>query len=491
MDRDGGPRCATHVRRRRERKLAEYRVWMAEQLENEHLIEDHAPDPVDTVASAGRAIRAALSEMRGALGELDPASLDGDALMGTVLALEDTQRRLDAAKAVAIGALDNAGATEAKAGLRVKQWKANRTHSSPAAVGRELKVARTLARFAAFADALGDGLISVDHVLALAGVCNERIVDSLVDIEDRLVRFAKLHRYRLFVTHLRQVVAVLDDDGPEPDCGDRDTAAMGRDLEGHLHLSLELSGHSAVEIEAIINTETDRQYRAACREHDSAGTAVPTMCVLRARAIVELIRRGADPNPHRSHPSPSAILPIVVDGDGVPAALHTVDGEDVDRWSAAVLLCDALFHPVTVDPAGNPLNMGRSVRFFTPAQKQALAVRDGGCIFPGCEQPARRCAAHHRIEWDNGGETNVDDGALLCPRHHGLVHCGQPWVLLRWRIEDLPDDLAEQHRARAAGAGLEPATDVRVFRSPEGRLVLAQNATDHHGPAPPRRRPAA
>jgi hypothetical protein len=32
---------------------------------------------------------------------------------------------------------------------------------------------------------------------------------------------------------------------------------------------------------------------------------------------------------------------------------------------------------------------------------------------------------------------------------------------------------------------------VRVIRSPSGRLLLAQNATDHQGPAPQRRQTAA
>ena len=131
-------------------------------------------------------------------------------------------------------------------------------------MARELKVARTLARFPGFADALAEGVISVDHVFALAGVCNDRTLDTLVDRENAIVSFAKLHRFDVYAAYLRRLVAIIDTDGTEPDCGDRDTAAMGRDLEGHVHLSLELSGHNAVEIEGIINTEIDRQYRAGC-----------------------------------------------------------------------------------------------------------------------------------------------------------------------------------------------------------------------------------
>ena len=144
--------------------------------------------------------------------------------------------------------------------------------------------------------------------------------DALVEREDTIVLFAKLHRFNVFVTYLRRLVAIIDQDGAEPDCGDRDTAAMGRDLEGHLHVSLELSGHNAVEIKAIIDTEVDRQYRAAQRESEAAGRPVPSTAVLRARAVAELIRRGADPNPAGHKPVASVILPVQVDRDGHPTA---------------------------------------------------------------------------------------------------------------------------------------------------------------------------
>ncbi|MCZ7631817.1 MAG: HNH endonuclease [Microthrixaceae bacterium] len=295
----------------------------------------------------------------------------------------------------------------------------------------------------------------------------------------------KFHRFSVFVTHLRQVAAMLDTDGAEPDCGDRDSAAMGRDLEGHLHLKLELTGHNAVEIEAIINAETDRQYRAAVREHDTTGLAVPAMGVLRARAIVELIRRGAVINPNSQKPAVSVTLTIRADRDGIPTGVHTLDGYNVDAVSTAVLICEAHLQPVIVDGSGNPLNLGHTVRLFTPAQRNALVVRDGGCIFPGCDQPASHCDAHHEIDWHLGGSTDIDNGALLCRRHHGLVHGHNPWTITHLHIDDLPPDLLEQHLTRAHNAHLDPTPDVRALKSPHGKLLLAQNATDHQGPAPP------
>ncbi len=42
------------------------------------------------------------------------------------------------------------------------------------------------------------------------------------------------------------------------------------------------------------------------------------------------------------------------------------------------------------------------------------------------------CDVHHLLEWINGGETSLDDSALLCERHHTKVHLG-------FRVERQPD----------------------------------------------------
>ncbi len=460
--------------------LAALRVRIREADDNLRLIESQAPDALGVLTGH-------LDGMRGALDSLDPADLADESLMGTVLAVEEARRKLDALNAIALGRLAASGLTEATLGVGVRTWKSNRTHAAGSTVGRELKVARTLARFPAFATALANGDISTDHVLALANANKgERIAEELLALQDDLVAFARRHRYPIFVRHLRALGGLLDQDGPEPDCGDRDTASMSSDLEGHLHLRLELSGHNAVTAERIINDETDRQYRAAVRSHEATGLPIPTRGILRARAVVELLRRGASANPSSAKPATEAVLPVMTDGMGRPTGVRSIDGGDVDAVTAAMLFCDANLQPVVLDPSGDPLHLGRSTRFFTPVQRQALLLRDGGCIFPGCEAPAQWCDAHHELPWEERGCTDIDNGALLCRRHHGLVHGHDPWRIEHLDIGDLPPDLLEAHRVRAATAGLEPACDVRVWRTPTGALLLAQNATDHNGPAPPR-----
>lgn len=97
-------------------------------------------------------------------------------------------------------------------------------------------------------------------------------------------------------------------------------------------------------------------------------------------------------------------------------------GVPLPRRSWDVLMCDPALYPIVVDSLGVPIDMGRQVRLATRAQRRAMAVRDGGCVFPGCEMPARWTEAHHETEWEHGGLTDLGDLASLCRHHHRVAH---------------------------------------------------------------------
>jgi HNH endonuclease len=89
-----------------------------------------------------------------------------------------------------------------------------------------------------------------------------------------------------------------------------------------------------------------------------------------------------------------------------------------------------------------PLDVGRASRVVHPAQRTALAVRDGGCVFPGCDRPLEWCEAHHLLHWLDGGPTDLANLALLCRAHHRAVHEGG------WRLIRGPDGrLTPPHRS--------------------------------------------
>ncbi|MBX9472699.1 MAG: 13E12 repeat family protein [Chryseoglobus sp.] len=55
------------------------------------------------------------------------------------------------------------------------------------------------------------------------------------------------------------------------------------------------------------------------------------------------------------------------------------------------LLCGGSQTPILISSTGQPLDVGRAQRLFTVRQRIALAVRDGGCRWAGCERPPSWC----------------------------------------------------------------------------------------------------
>ena len=117
------------------------------------------------------------------------------------------------------------------------------------------------------------------------------------------------------------------------------------------------------------------------------------------------------------------------------------------------LACDASVCRVLTDPDGMPLDLGRSTRTVAPAQRRALIIRDGGCVYPGCRRPPRWCDAHHRKHWADGGATDLDNLVLLCRRHHRLVHEGQVSLGQELRTRSRSRFARRRRRRAAATAG--------------------------------------
>ena len=128
-------------------------------------------------------------------------------------------------------------------------------------------------------------------------------------------------------------------------------------------------------------------------------------------------------------------------------------GGTLDPASLRRLACDAAVIPAVLGSNGQVLDLGRSRRLFTPAQRRAIALRDRGCIHPGCHAPPVECEAHHGLPWYTGGASDLTNGYLLCDydhdRHHRegwTIHrdpCGNPVVVPPRSID--PEQRPRQH----------------------------------------------
>ena len=157
---------------------------------------------------------------------------------------------------------------------------------------------------------------------------------------------------------------------------------------------------------------------------------------------------GLIPVPRHPEPEPSPAAPAALRrqpprGLGRPLLTITMDhrwlqqaighgtldsGTMVDAATARRWACDAEIIPMVLGAKSEPLDVGRMARTATDAIRRALNLRDGGCVFPGCTRPPRRCHAHHVRHWLDGGQTAVENMVLLCRHHHLVVHHDH-WLL--------------------------------------------------------------
>lgn len=133
----------------------------------------------------------------------------------------------------------------------------------------------------------------------------------------------------------------------------------------------------------------------------------------------------AEPTPRDAHaPGSNSRTGPEIPGAAVVLGSRAA-GELIDPASARRIACDAGIIPVVLGHHGEVLDQGAMARCFTLAQVRALWRRDQHCTFPGCDIPAAWCDAHHLIHWADGGRTDLSNAALLCARHHTIVHRDQ------------------------------------------------------------------
>ena len=142
-----------------------------------------------------------------------------------------------------------------------------------------------------------------------------------------------------------------------------------------------------------------------------------------------------------NHGGVAATLVVTTDYETLKGAVERsgtdAHGTRISPDTIRRLACDAGVLPLVLGGDGQVLDVGRQRRLFTPAQRMALAHRDGGCAFPGCDRPPGWTEAHHMRPWAAGGSTDLADGVLLCARHHRAIHHSG------WDVRPGPDDRPE------------------------------------------------
>ncbi len=152
-------------------------------------------------------------------------------------------------------------------------------------------------------------------------------------------------------------------------------------------------------------------------------------------ALVATAQHALDTDlPPETHGTPARLL-VTLDHQTLKTGLEstagigtTADGTDLPPDTLRRLACDAEIIPAVLGTHGEVLDVGRTRRLVTAPIWTALVIRDRHCTFPGCHRPPLMCQAHHLTHWTSGGDTSLDNLALLCGHHHRVIH-HTPWEI--------------------------------------------------------------
>jgi hypothetical protein len=320
----------------------------------------------------------------------------------------------------------NDGATSMTAWLR---HHARRTGRDAALCTR---TARRLRELPVTAAAYRDGVLSGGQVQAIVLNLKDRTVGLFSRHEAELIDVLAKLSVRETATAMqdwaRRAQALLGDDRdvPQP--------------ERSLHVSLildgrrELSGSFDPESGAVIDTALRL---AQTRDVDSEPARIPAQ--RRADALVDVCRWFLDHQQHRRGGRHRPHLNVVTTLHDLEFQGHgrLLDGTILDAATVQRLSCDAGIHRVITNGRSSILDYGTTTRTVPANLYNALVIRDRHCRFPGCDRPPDWTEAHH-IRWaSHGGTTSLDNLALVCTRHHHLLHTPG------WDAKLLPDATLE------------------------------------------------
>ena len=353
---------------------------------------------------------------------------DGE-LMAAALVLEEVRSLVDAAEAHVLARLDAEAVCDRECGHRTGTWLGHEAAVSKAGARARVRTARrAVGWFATFDAAVTAGEAGWGHMEVLVSVANVRNRDALADAQAELVDLAGRFSFEHWAALVRRLAAEFDlDGGYDPN---EDLHANRLRLSANGDMTIEMSGRlvgsARVTVEQTLGSIADELFARFSQDHGvDASIEIPTRATLLALAIEEACRRcNSVELGSRQQPRTEAVMVIEQDTDtdtGSGAVLRSPDGTRLPH-SAAALLDDAFLMPLVVNGEGAPLRYGRSRRFATPKQKLALAVRDGGCVFPGCDTAPGHCDAHHEPDFDPSGSTDTHTMMLLCRHHHRITH---------------------------------------------------------------------
>ena len=269
------------------------------------------------------------------------------------------------------------------------------------------------------------GMTAASAIITLLDKLALRVDAARLDAAEReLVHMAPGLRADQLSTLLARAEAHLDPDGIEP--RHEDVRAQRSLVIQERNGALQLTGVFDVETGAPVKAAIEAMVTQSLHRNEHAGEAerdLRSVKQMQADALADLCRHGLGCKEVSTGPTATVVVRGALTDLQTGTGAATIDGIDQPIPAGALrrLAADAEVIPCVLGGESEILDWGRARRLFTPAQKLALAERDGGCV--SCGAPPTWCHGHHIRWWDrDSGATDLKNGVLLCTGCHHRLH---------------------------------------------------------------------
>lgn len=374
-------------------------------------------------------LNGALSSLKdAATADLDSVT-DGE-LCQAALEIERMRRYLDAVSLQVLAEVDGRGSTDIEYGLRTGSWISHEARlprgSSRSRVRAAAKVRSSLPDFWS---AMAQGLLGFDHIRVIDSVANHRIISQLAELSEIIICKAQELDFDVWARQVKELAELLDQDGghkPGDDPEDNKLTLIPWS-NNSLLIDAQLTGEYALTVKDALEGRADQIFKRLTGDTaDDTEPLAPSRRTLLALALYELVREALAKPIGSSKPAKAEISLVINAQD--PNSVTDVHGVRIGDTGSMACLCDPVFKPVVMNTEGVVIHLGRDQRLVSNAQRHAMANRDGGCVFPGCDSPPSWVDAHHVVHWAHGGPTDLANIASLCRYHHGVTH-RKGWIM--------------------------------------------------------------
>lgn len=354
-------------------------------------------------------------------------SLPAAELAALLVRVERLAHRLDAARVKLTNQADVAGVADREAATSLPAWLRAVADIPIAVTKHRLRLHQALGALPTAAAAFTDGRISMAGATAVTdamAALPAGVPASLTgEIEQLLVETAAEEGTRAVAARAADITHRFAPDeleAREARQADTNALTLTQRHDGTLGIRGQLDTEHAALALAVLDAH------AAPRPSSDGTPDLRDAPTRYADALIDVLQLASTASPTSRGEPPHLAITISLDALqgklGTDPGLLSATGGRLSAATARRLACDATIIPIVLGAGSEPLDIGRATRLWPTPIRRAIETRDQACTMPGCERPPTWCDTHHLIPWTDGGPTSLDNGALLCRRHHNLLH---------------------------------------------------------------------